>query len=421
MRNRCPFHTSLVITIAVALIGIASAQAAPLQPSDLIYEGAFRLPGPEDEGWAWGGDALTHCPIGDPDSSYDGYPGSLFGTGHNHTQLVSEISIPVPVISLTRNLADLNTATTLQDFHDIRGDLCDRFYWEIPRAGLAYLPPQGTQTSAKLHFCWGVHMQEGDAGPSHGWCELDLSNPQSAGTWCIDGLWNYVTTDYMFDIPQDWADAHTPGMLLATGRFRDGGQGSLGPSLIACGPWNEGNPPSPESAIPAVPLLLYGSVYDDNPSSMNGYQHADEWSGGAWITAGDRSAVIFVGTKGLGECWYGFSNGTVWPDEPPFPEVPPDGERGWWSTGFEGQILFYDPADLAAVANGEREAHEPQPYATLEIDDRLWHIASEQQLHHVGAACFDRGSGLLYVLEPHGDGDKPLVHVWRMSVGTSEN
>ncbi|MFQ6014423.1 MAG: hypothetical protein ACE5NP_03135 [Anaerolineae bacterium] len=394
----------------------AGASAQLLQPSDLVYQGAFRLPDspgtPDNVGWEWSNwaSAMTYYPDGDPTGLADGYPGSIFGVGHDQTQYVSEINIPIPIISPGKNVDDLNTAETLQDFRDIRGGLFG--YMEMPRVGLAYLPPQGEQTSGKLYFAWAPHLDEGATNPSHGWSELDLSNPQTAGAWRIGDYWNYVTTDYIFAIPQAWADANTPGMHLATGRFRDGGQGARGPSLFAYGPWNEGNPPAPNSTLSAIPLLLYTDVTSEDDFTMDNYHHSDEWSGGAWLTAGDKSAVTFVGTKGTGDCWYGCSDGTVWPDEPPYPPDCP--ERGWWSTGFEGQIIFYDPADLAAVARGEMEPYEPQPYATLGIDEYLYHIESSQQKHHVGAASFDRERGLLYVFEPLADGDKSLIHVWRV-------
>jgi len=210
-----------------------------IHPSDLAYAGAFRLPGdaPDEVGWLWSGEALTYYPEGDPTGPADGFPGSLFGTGHNWNQHISEISIPAPVVSPGKNLDELNAAETLQPFQDIRGGAFD---WplEQPRAGLEYLPPQGEQATGKLYFCWAPHLDEGATNPSHGWAELDLSSPQPAGPWRIGEYWNYVTTDYIFAIPQPWADAYVPGMRLATGRYRDGGQASLGPSLFAIGPWN---------------------------------------------------------------------------------------------------------------------------------------------------------------------------------------
>ena len=383
-----------------------------IQPADLAYMGAFRLPSdaPDEIGWLWSGEALTYYPEGDPSGPDDGFPGSLFGTGHNWNQYVSEISIPAPLLSPTKNPEELNSAATLQPFQDIRGSVIE---WplEQPRVGLEYLPPQGEQESGKLYFCWAQHLDEGATGPTHGWANLDLAHPQLAGQWRIGAYWNYVTSDYLFAIPPEWAAAYTPGMQLATGRYRDGGQGSLGPSLFAIGPWNEGNPPAPGATLPAAPLLLYGDVYDEGAPAMDGYAHSDHWSGGAWLTAGDRSAVVFVGTKGLGETWYGCPDGTVWPDEPPFP--PECADRGWWSERFAAQIIFYDPADLAAVATGALESWQPQPYAVMEIEEVLFDPDFEL-FYHLGAAAFDRERGLIYVLEPLADEERSLVHVWRV-------
>lgn len=387
-----------------------------IMPSDLTYLGAFRLPtdGPDEIGWKWSGEALAYRPDGDPDGADDGHPGSLFGTGHNWNQYVSEFSIPRPVISAAKNLDDLNRAATLQPFTDLRAGLGG----EILRAGLAILPAQGAQTTSKLYFTWGEHMQfDMPARPSHGWADLDLAAPNLAGLWRVAGHRAYVTSDYLLAIPPAWAAAHTPGRQLGTGRFRDGGQGTQGPSLLALGPWNQGNPPPAGVDLPSTPLLLYDDVTVENPSVMANYHHADEWAGAAWMSApGNRSALVFVGTKGVGECWYGFANGVVWPDDPPYPPVPdpPYDERGWWSSQFVGQLIFYDTGDLAKVAQGDMAPNQPQPYAVMALDDVLYHISDDQQKHHVGAADYDPARGLLYVLEPLADDERSLVHVWQV-------
>ncbi len=386
--------------------------ASLLGPDDLTYLGAFRLPSdaPDEVGWSWSGEALTYYPDGDPSGPDDGFPGSLFGTGHNWNQYVSEISIPVPVVSATRNLEELNTATTLQPFQDIRGDTLE-WNLEQPRAALEYLPPQGEQETGKLYFSWVQHLDEGATNPSHGWAELNLSDPQPAGLWRIGEYWNYVTSDYLFAIPQEWADTYTPGMSLATGRFRDGGQGSFGPSVFAIGPWNQGNPPAAGTVLEAIPLLLYGNYYQEGSTAMNGYADSDAWTGAAWLTAGEKSAVVFIGYKGLGDTWYGCPDGTVWPDEPPFP--PECDDRGWWSTEFEAQMIFYNPANFAAVAIEEMGSGVPQPYAVLTFEDVLFR-ETFVLLSHVGAAAFDRENDLLYVLEPLVDEEKSIVHVWHV-------
>lgn len=394
--------------------------AGRLMPADIVYQGAFRLPdGPEEFAWLYSGQGLTYYPDGDPRGPNDGTPGSLFGIGHDWNQYVSEISIPRPVISKTKNLAELPTATTLQPFANVRGSLFPGDL-EQARSDIEYLPPQGKQKTGKLYFCWGPHMHEAQTVPSHGMCELTLGAPKPAGPWKFGDLWTYVTTDYIFATDPAWAARNTPGLLLATGRFRDGGQGAMGPSLFAYGPWNEGDPPPAGASLRTVTLLRYASVYDGPEGAsrtLRDYHHSDDWSGGAWLSAGDKAAVVFVGTKGRGKCWYGYANGVVWPERGPWPPVPPppNDQRGWWSSEFVGQMLFYDTADLAAVAAGKRKPWEPQPYATMDLDPVLFGVTSKQKTRHVGAVAFDRQRGLIYLMEFRGDNDKSLVHVWKIT------
>ena len=413
-----------------------SALTELVQPGDLIYQGAFRLPdefveiwGDQINFWSYSGCAMTYYQGGDPSGPNDGFPGSLFGVGHDQSQFVSEISIPVPVDS--QNIDDLNTASTLQSPADITAGMFD--YLELPTAGLEYLPAQGGQTKEKLHFCWGQHFQ-GDE-PSHGWSELDLSDPQPAGPWLFGNYTNYVSNDYLFEIPESWADEYAPGKRLASGRFREGVWGGFGPALFAYSSWSDGNPLTPNSTLSTItPLLLYGiqepgmiDISTSDSMKMDMYSEPDTWSGGAWLTAGDKSAVIFVGTKAIGNCWYGFANGIVWPydcaddDTPPCPEVPewPFSDRGYWADNIESRILFYNPADLAAVSRGKMETWEPQPYASLCIDDYLFDPGYEYERGKrqlLGACAFDRARGLLYIAERmvSADEEKSVIHVWQI-------
>jgi hypothetical protein len=99
--------------------------------------------------------------------------------------------------------------------------------------------------------------------------------------------------------------------------------------------------------------------------------------------------------------------------------------RGWWSTRFDAQFILYDPSDLAQVAAGAMEPWEPQPYASLDIDEHLylkppeWDMVTvgwgEQRRNRIGPSAYDRNSALLYVLEQYGEGAKPVVHVWRVA------
>ena len=96
--------------------------------------------------------------------------------------------------------------------------------------------------------------------------------------------------------------------------------------------------------------------------------------------------------------------------------------RGWWTTRWEAQFILYDPADLARVAAGELNAWEPQPYATINIDSKLFFNPGGVELDilgqgvqrraRLGDATFDRANGRLYVLELFADQAQPVVHVW---------
>jgi hypothetical protein len=398
-----------------------------IQPYDFTYLGFFRLPEPSGgSDWDYSGHGLTYFPDGDSEGSADGFPGSLFGFGHDHQLFVSEISIPKPAI--TANLEETNTAQTLQPFADLAGGIFNAEGMSIPRAGLAYI----AEPQPRLHFTFGQHIQ--DFEESHGWANLNLSKPDAQGPWVFGGFTNYVTNDYLFEIPPLWAEAIAPGPLLASGRAREGLWSGRGPALFAY-QFGELSEPLPAGGKlgEVFPLLLYGEQQPGQPDLISSpsqavidYREADHWWGGAWLTAGDDSAVVFAGTKALGEEWYGFANGVVWEhdcaEQTPFtcpdpPEWPYD-DRGFWAEDYQAQLIFYDPAHLAAVARGELESWQPQPYAVLVLDDYLLDPSlnlREYKRDLVGAAAFDRANGLFFLVERLADEYRSVIHVWELA------
>ncbi len=428
-----------------------------LQPGDLKYVGAFRLPDDADRPrtFAYGGSALTFNPNGDLSGAGDGFPGSLFIMGHERLPYgelpngnqVAEVSIPI-VISTT-DVNQLNQAMFLQGFHNV----ADGFFAgldEIPRVGMQYLDTPAT--GPKIHLAWGQHLQ--DDSPSHAWFSPNLSTPSVQGTWFIGNQSLYSVNGYLFEIPTAWADQYAQGRYLGTGRYKDGGWSGMGPALFAYRPWtnDSGTPAPPGAHLDETVLLLYEkSTQTENiERCLNGYQHPDEWEGGAWITTNSgKTAVLFAGTKGTGaKYWYGFIN-PAGPDYPCVEEemvgqfpvcrlasgaaCPPadliecadhTSNRGWWSTRFDAQFILYDPADLARVAAGQAQSWEPQPYAVIDLDTHLFLNPADiepdmlgtgvQRRYRIGDVTFDRSHGLLYVLELFADQAKPVVHVWRI-------
>lgn len=425
--------------VVITACGVHGAENTRILPKDLIYRGAFRLPDVAGEcDWTYGGHAMTYYPGGDTANS-DNYPGSLFATGNDAVcQHVSEISIPSPLISQTKNVTDLPLATTLQAFSDIRSGLFGAHdNLVLPRVGMEYLSAKGSQSTGKIHFSWGQHIQDFEV--SHGWCDVNLSIPKTAGPWYFGSWTNYVTNDYIFEISPTWANSVVSGLFLASGRAREGPWAGLGPALFAYAPWQDGNPPAKNSTLThMIPLLLYGTQQVGTPEIVTtpgrevlGYSDADHWLAGAWLNAGDKSAVIFVGTKAVGESWYGFADGTVWPyecnqpGEPVCPEVPefPYNDRGFWADSYSAQIMFYDPDDLADVARGIKESWEPQPYAFFEIDNYLFDPYSASKLESfltrykrdlVISAAYDKSRNFLYIVERQVEDEKGIIHVWQI-------
>lgn len=453
--------SSLYLLLMCMAAPCALAQTKLLQPGDFTYLGAFRLPGGFDrpETFAYGGNAMACNPAGDPSGGADGFPGSLFVMGHDRLPYgelpngnqVAEITIPAPAIA--KDPAALPQAAFVQEFRDAARGLFTE-YDEIPRVGMAYV--EVPSLGPRILLAWGQHFHE-DAvkqGPTHAWIEPQLDAPRPQGPWFIGSHSHYSVNGYLFEIPREWADAHTGGRCIVTGRYRDGGWSGQGPSLFAFRPWTgDGKPPAPDARLDALPLLLYQGSRDNNDvvgRSLRGYQHPDEWEDGAWLTSSSgKTAVVFAGTKGTGEkYWYGWAN-------PSGPETPcvevelvdqfntcrlADGSpcpasdltgceghndyRGWWSSRFTAQILLYSPDDLARVARGESSPWEPQPYAHVDLDDTLLlnpaHVEEDmlgrgvQRRYRIGAMAYDRAHDLIYVLESFADETRPVVHVWRL-------
>jgi hypothetical protein len=402
------FALTFLAAVPAALVGgsRSAAQASAdlrINPlTDLEYLGAFRLPDESSNGtsWSYGGDGMTYYPGGDSGGAADGFPGSLYGISHPYQRYVSEFTIPAPVISPDKDLDDLPVATTLQPFYDITAG---RQVNELELTDLAYLPHQGDQTTDKLYWVMYEYYMPIDDKTTFGWSELDLSNMQSQGTWRLGDYPFAATSRYIFDIPQSWADAYTPGQYLAAGRYRVQGNGSRGPALYTYGPWNQGNPPTDGATLDTAQLLYYTP---ENP--IEDYGNCDEWSDGAWLTVGDKSAVMIAGSRSIRNT----VNGLQYYGEP--------GPHGIGYKGYHGEpyykaILFYDPADFTAVVNGTLESYEPQPYAVLNVSKYMFKPDERSTLGGVG---YDRERGLLYVFETLVEGYydvKPIVHVWKLT------
>lgn len=439
----------LALLISLLSPGPVSVSAENLiQPRDIQYAGAFRLPGDEgrDQSFSYGGYAMTFSPKKSGSLYIMGHPRLAYGEFDDGNK-VAQVYIPVPVRS--KRINDLKTATFIQRFINIRKNFFAP-YAEIPQVGMAYLDTP--QTGEKIHVCWGQHFHETpeEKVPTHAWFNPDLSRADIQGAWYIGNQSLYSTNAYLFEIDKNWADRYLNGKYLATGRYRDGGWSGQGPALFAYAPWQSGSPPQNGTRLKETVLLQYESSRTSVTfkKSMKHYQHADDWVGGAWLTRDNRTALIFAGTKGTGDkYWYGWrhpqgehlpcvetafvdqfttcrtADGRPCPPEDLTGCSNHDDSRGWWSSKFNAALIFYNPDDLARVANGEMKPFEPQPYASLYIDEHLFLVPGiepgmlgegGQRLSRIGSIAYDRKGSRLFVLEPFADGTKPVIHVFNI-------
>lgn len=356
---------------------------------------------------------MTYRSDGDSTGEPDGYPGSLYSVSRRADSLVSEFSIPAPVISANKDPSELPVATTLQPFTELTGGQQNPSLTDRTLCDIQYMPKLGMQTTDKLYWVMYTYYIPPQDQLTLGWVDPDFDNLTPRGIWRFGEYPSGATSRYLFDIPSDWADAYVDSEYLAAGRYRSMNGGSHGPALYAAAPWNSGNPPADGAAVETTELLHYGSSI-----TLRNLSGADDWADGSWLTADNRSAVIIAGTKGFrtkasGDETYG---------QPQPDEV---GYKGYHANPYFGTMLFYDPHLLAQVAKGNITSEEIQPYAVLNAHNILFNSNKDLACSEprgrgtgIGGVAFDRARSLFYVLEPGVEGyyspGKPIVHVFHV-------
>lgn len=394
----------------------AAMHESMITPGNFEYLGAIRPPnaGRDEESFGYGGWAVAWRPDGDPEGPEDGYPGSLYLLGHQQHQLVAEISIPRPVISRRKQIDDLPVADVLQKFHDITGGLRDRM-------NTAQTTPFNigglSVTDGVLH--WTIHKYynvDNIDYPSHGTSSLTWFERAAQGPWHLGPMgtgapeWHsYKHAGYIFQVPQQEADQWFGGCNLISGlQISTGLQASSqGPAMFAYRLPAPGTPS--ETSLPAIPLVWYSEQHP-----LAGHHPADRWTGGAWLTLGNRQAVVIAGRKALGEFYYG---------EPRPQDCSP--YKGYHGPPYEFQLLLYSPASLIHSAHRKLRPETVEPWMR-------WTQQSEgggpgQYLfptcgQDIGGLAYDREHNLLYVVQVnagtsagHEFEPLPVIHVFRIT------
>jgi hypothetical protein len=131
----------------------------------------------------------------------------------------------------------------------------------------------------------------------------------------------------------------------------------------------------------------------------------DEWTGGAFVHHGERSAIMLLGYKGLGNNCY---------DEPPTTCSDPCSDaHGYHCYPYVRQVLFYDVDDLGQSALGERDPWSVLPYTVWQPDS---FFLQSHTCWNTGGMTFDAAGGRLFMIERGlgGETNAIVVHVWRL-------
>ena len=423
MRRALKAGIALVVLFTPVLL--AQTSSALIDPFTISYLGAFRVPVVDDGSYGtfdYSDAALAYYPNGDAGGATDGYPGSLFINSHPYASKVAELTIPAP--STSRTLSDLPVAQILQPFTQVRGGLAAGFIM-----GMTYLPSENRIyfTSSDDYLdggCAPINLSAPLIAPALGSFLPTLSSPAPEGAWYLKVgstvIHPYMTSRYIFDVPKAFADSYLGGRTLASGRHR-GWCSTNGPQIYSWASVAASNPAN-KTALPATTLLQYGT----DSQSVNGFSPTNNYQGAAFLTAGTQSAVLISGLIEFdpARAYYGYDNWKVSTDCDGIVPFPCTGTRGWRAADPHPAMQFYNPADLAAVASGQKQSWQLQPYATLNLLPYM--LKAYPPTMNVNSSegetivsSFDRARGLIYVTETRVDGLRPVVHVFRIGGGTT--
>lgn len=415
-------------------IDTGGVPAERLQPADLTYEGAFRLPAD----FNWGARGLCFSPGG------DGGDGSLLVTGFellsdpahpgescsnaswNCGAHFGEVAIPAP--AQAADWQDLPEAALLRPLTQFDGGLAATVHREyVFVEDLAYVSRRGSQTQDKLYgslVVWYAEGAYGDATFPTVWM-ANADGTDARGMFHVGPdetpFHGRKMGAYLFTAPAWYADQYLGGRTLVTGRSRgtplDASEpvttrgGSQGPTLFAFRAWETDDP---TGDLDALPLLYYRVGFPDcagpnvgDPAACDypGFTMCDDWTGGAFVDNGTRRAVLLLGYKGLGANCY---------DEPPVNcHDPCNDAHGYHCQPYERQVIFYDVHALGRSARGQQEPWTVLPYT-------IWRptefYLGPTACWNAGGMAFDPQKRRLFMVERGLDGDANavVVHVWSL-------
>ena len=350
----------VAVVCVVALAGVALGDQ--IAPSQLVYQGAFKLSG----SYNYGGHGSAYYPDGNPTPQADEGPGSLFVIGHTWYNNVGQVAVPTTLGKLSDGAA---VATLTQARQLVGPTNSNPPYAPSHAGGIEYV-------YGDSHLYFATHpngtpdgLQTDLDGKKGG---VDISYP---GDWYnLSGVDHRSIGDSVCSVPGDWStSAGIPDQFLAmSGVWMPY---SRGPRLYAYDGDSAGG-----VSVPTTTLIEYGGG-----NVMTDWDQDDSWQGVVWLEAGADSAVVFAGTKDITN-----SGDSADPDT------------------LHAALLFYDPADILAAVTGGNP-YDPQPYAILDVQDLMFIT------NNIVSLAYDRERNLLFGFNNHNN-NPAIAHVWQIEL-----
>jgi len=413
--SRVLLLASLATTMLLSLFPMNAFSEKLLHQSNLKYIGAFRLTKErlgcdswEDCVFAYGGRPIAVDPNGNEGK------GSLFIGSHIYSQKIAEVSIPKPIDS--NDLKNLNTASILQDFHDIteghRQNILENgapYGQTVHPGGLivygdkligsvfTYYPGE---TQILSHYVSSKNLSE--IG--------DFAGMYKIGT-AVDARF---LAGYMDTIPLKWQEKLGGTTITGGGGIPSPGKTSTGPSAFAFDPSDLGlKKPAPANTLMYYTLKNPLAV----PDSTNSMFNLTTQLRGVVFPEGTDS-VLFFGNIGVGKYCYGVGTSDLALLGKPLPEIPDvkydcydpgDSSKGTHAYPYKYQVWAYNAHDFVKVRKGELNPWDVKPY-------EIWNLALPFQpvRAEILGTSYDKKNRKLYISQAHGDGDNPLIHVFEI-------
>jgi len=416
MANRALMRHILAASAAVAIaFATAGAQSTlPLvQPGQLVWDGAFRVPYPNTgnstvgySGWAL---------------AYTGN-NSVYMVGHDYQQSVGEFSIPAGISSGNTTLAQLPTSAQMQPFasmtHGLAMDAIGQSGSGVYRWG-GMLVYGGRLILGE----YNSYTTPGSIQKSHWTHSLTTSDNTGTGPFRLapTTLDPAFMGGYMASVPSVWQSLL--GGPALTGQCCQSiiTRTSFGPSAFAFDPAKLGVAAEP---IPTTPLVYYDEAHKqpdgDFESDNTSFFNASTQMAGMFIPEGTRS-LLFIGRQGTGNMCY--NNGTnSGPNNclnvPSDPYCPNDIIHAW---PYQIQVWAYDLNDLAKVKNGQLSPWQVRPYAIWPLTGNT--TASKlpfwQPCMRPKGLAFDKASNRVWLSSYQADGDRPIIHQFKVTIGST--